>query len=144
MGKTTLAQELGQHWRYVTDEAAGIDDDGRLLPYPKPLSVEDAQDTRSSGRLRPSDLAPVQALSTPVAVVLLDRRDDQREPQVDRLPTVRAVAHLAEHTSYLARLERPLHRLAAAAPRTAVALRASYTEASQLRTVVAELLGGAA
>lgn len=68
-GKTTLVGEfLRSGWSYCSDEYAVLDAAGRVHPYPRPLSVRDA-DGRIS--LDPARLgAPVSAGPLPAAAIL--------------------------------------------------------------------------
>lgn len=153
MGKTTLAAALGRHWGYVTDETAAIDDTGRLCRYPKPLSViEPGHDSkvqrspRSLGLLDAPDELQVRA------VLLLDRRNREAgagaPPSntetglvVEAVPNVPAIAMLAEHTSYLGRLEQPLNRIANLLNATGGLRIVRYSTTDDLIPFIAELLG---
>ena len=53
---------------------------------------------------------------------------------------MQAVALLAEHTSYLNQLERPLHRLADLLHQAGGLLVAHYSEAAQVAPLIDELL----
>ena len=74
-GKTTASRALGAVYGYVSDETIAIDDDGRVWPYRKPLSViEDPAAPKT--QLPPSALGlqPLPDAELRVAaVVLLDR-----------------------------------------------------------------------
>ena len=113
MGKTTLAASLGRRWDYVTDETAGITPGGVLLPYPKPLSVLEG------GRAPKRQISPRQLglngrrdTSRPAAVFLLDRRPGLQRAFEEVVNVPPGIAMLAEHTSFIGRLDRPLSRLA--------------------------------
>ena len=146
MGKTTLAALLGRQWSYVTDETAAIDQDGFLAAYPKPLSVIPSHGpTESKDQVSPAELA-LRPLPTAhelrVAQVLLLDRAAGSEVTLDAIPTVPAVALLAEHTSYLAQMHHPLAGLAQLLHRTGGLQRVRYGEAADVVPVVEELLGG--
>jgi hypothetical protein len=146
MGKTTLATVLGRRWGYVTDETAAIDTGTHLLAYPKPLSIIENADAPKAQRSPHSlGLLPVPADLNVVAIVLLDRRKDDPtgsgEIDVETVPTVDAIAMLAEHTSYLAQIDQPLRRMAELLNRTGGLRRVRYSASEDLMAVVAELLG---
>jgi hypothetical protein len=141
MGKTTMARQLAAKWAYVTDECVALDEELRVMPYPKPLSVnESGYDAKR--QLAPSSLGlhPVQGMTRAQAVLLLDRDPHAVEVVVEEVPTVPAIAMLAEHTSYLSRLDRPLHRLAALLHSADGLIKVTYAEAEQVSPLVDELL----
>ena len=85
-GKTTASRALGAVYGYVSDETIAIDDDGRVWPYRKPLSViEDPGAPKT--QLPPSALGlqPLPDAELRVAaVVLLDRDPSHPEtPSVE-------------------------------------------------------------
>ena len=142
-GKTTAATALGRHFGYLTDETAAIRPDGTLLPYPKPLSVlVDGQGPKRQHS--PTDLGLQAAPCAPwlAAIALLDRTGSGA-PSVEAVRTVEALPALAEQTSALQLLERPLHLVADHLHRTGGLRRITYREADDLVPVVAALIGGA-
>lgn len=141
MGKTTIAATLGRHFGYVTDETAAVAADGTLVAYPKPLSVVtgDGKEQVSPAAL---GLQPAPEGLRVRAVLLLDRQPSAPGVTVEPVDTVRAVAALAEHTSYLARLERPLQRVADLLRSTGGLRRVTYAEAADLEPLLGKLLGG--
>jgi hypothetical protein len=144
-GKTTLARTLGTTWGYVSDETVAIDEDGGVLPYPKPLSWLGEPDAVVKDQLAPEDcgLLPVRSDLRIAAIVLLDRRaDGPRTPQVDLVATVPALAALAPETSYFTQQPTPLQRLARVLTGTGGLRRVTYAEAADLHGTVAGLLGG--
>ncbi|WP_125037457.1 ATP-binding protein [Nocardioides sp. LS1] len=139
MGKSTIAWTLGRDFGYVTDETAAVTADGRLVAYPKPLSIRAGGPAKEQHS--PDDLNlvnPGDDLSV-AAVLLLDRQPEQPFA-VERLPTVEGVALLAEHTSFLGELDAPLQRLAALCEDAGGLRRASYRDAAELKPLVARLL----
>ena len=142
MGKTTLAATLGCRWAYLSDETAGVTGAGALVGYPKPLSVHSGahpgKDQVSPGAL---GLLPMVGPARVGAVVLLSRDREAVETLVEEVPTVPAIALLAEHTSYLSTLERPLHRMADLLAEAGGLKRVTYREAKDLAPLVAELIG---
>lgn len=134
-GKTTLARTLGTSFGYLTDETAGIERDGRLLPYPKPLSVIPVPGEPIKDQLAPAACGLVPAPADPrlAAVVLLERgAEGPAVPEVETEPTVTALATLAGQTSYLTRVERPLHALAATIEQGGGLRRVRYRESASL------------
>lgn len=141
-GKTTAARTLGQRWSYLTDETAAIDAEGRLTPYPKPLSLL-VDGRRPKDQLSPSELGLLPAVEDPrlAAIALLDRDPDVVGVEVSEVPMVEGLALLAEQTSSLHLLPRPLHHVAGIVGRVGGLRRLRYAEAADLHDVVAELLG---
>ncbi len=141
-GKTTLAARLGKRYGYLTDETAGVLDDGRLLPYPKPLSVR--RDGLPKHETSPDDLGLVRptAEARLAAVVLLDR-DKSSKPALDvvELPMLDAIAEMAPETSSLAAMPRALHRLRDLLEPVEPVLRVTYGEAALLTRLVEDLVG---
>jgi energy-coupling factor transporter ATP-binding protein EcfA2 len=147
-GKTTLARTLCTDLVYLSDEAAGVTDDLRIVPYPKPLSIlvnpeDDLKDQVSPGRLglvRPGD----RTFRLRGLVQL--RRDPEHvgEAVLEPLATVDALPELVAQTSFTRDMERPLHRLADLAHQTGGVRRATYAEAEQLRPLVRSILDGEA
>jgi len=145
VGKTTVARTLGTSWSYLTDEAAGILPDKTLLPYPKPLSVLNAEETSVKEQIAPARLGllPSPEHCHLAAVVRLERSPGAPVvPQVEQVGTVRALADLGEQTSYLSKMERPLHVIADVLEHCGGLLRVTYREAEHLRPLMTELLGG--
>jgi hypothetical protein len=140
MGKTTVATTLGQQWNYVTDECVSVNEDGLVTPFPKPLSVvQDPGPTKA--QVSPCDLGlePARSASTPVGLLLLHRDRTRAAPAVEEVSTVKAVALLAEHSSYLASLAKPLSHLARLVHAAGGLRVVRYAEAADL----APLVGGA-
>ncbi len=138
-GKSTLASRLGRELGYAGDEAVGIDDDGRLLAFPKPLSLRSpaAPDKQQIG---PDSLELRSASGgLPVAgLFVLDRQADATtQASTEPLGLVDAVVALARQSSYLPQLDRPLQRLAALIHRHG-AHRLIYGESADALAVVRE------
>jgi hypothetical protein len=141
-GKTTIAATHGRRWGYVTDETVAVDRDGRAWSYPKPLSVVDGE---RKVQHSPDDLGLVQApVEVTVAkVLLLDRRPGVAAATVEPVQTADAIALLAEHTSYLTYLDRPLHWLGGLVQQSGGVDRVSYGECEQLEPLIEGILRGA-
>ena len=117
--------------------------DGTLLPYPKPLSV--LVDGKGPKRqVSPAGLGLQAAPATPwlAGIALLDRTGSGA-PSVEAVPTVQALPALAEQTSALQLLDRPLHLVAGHLQSTGGLRRVTYREADDLEPVVADLIQGA-
>jgi hypothetical protein len=145
-GKTTLARTLCSDLVYLSDEAAGISDELRLVPYPKPLSIIVASGDELKDQVSPGRLGLVRPAGQTFllrALVQLRRGPDHvGEATLDRLATVDALPELVAQTSFTRDMHRPLHRLADLAHRVGGVRRATYAEAAQLRPVVRALLDG--
>jgi hypothetical protein len=142
-GKTTLVRTLGPGRRYVTDETTAVAADGRVVPYPKPLSLRRSAHSELKTETAPGDLG-LRAPDEPVrlgAVCLLDRREDHRGAPTSWSPgTLDAVAALVPHTSHLVDLDQPLRRLAALLEAGGGLRVLTYRDASSLEPVLAGLL----
>jgi len=138
-GKSTAARALGRRLGYLSDEAVGIDPAGRVVPHAKPLSVI-VDGTYPKQQLSPDELGLAVAPADPSlrAVVLL-HRDGTREAGLTAVRRAAALPLLAEHTSYLARLRRPLHVVAGILEGVDVH-DAHYAETADLDPLVTRLL----
>lgn len=140
-GKTTAALTLGRSLGYLTDETAVIGLDGRLEPFAKPLSLL-VDGRRPKRQVSPDelDLLPAPPAARLAAVALL-RRDPQAEGvRVEQVPMVEALPLLAEQTSSLHLLERPLHTVADLVNARGGVRRLVYAEAADLLPVVTSWL----
>jgi len=134
-GKTTASRMLGAHLGYVSDETVGIDAEGRVLPYRKPLSI--IEDGRAPKAQRPPSSLGLQPLPDAelrlAAIVLLDRDPDGPDaPRIDTVDLGDALGELVAQSSYLIHMEAPLQRMAALAAQTGGLRRVTYREASTL------------
>lgn len=146
MGKTTATQMLGRTFRYVTDETVGISPDGRVHPYRKPLSII-ADDRLPKLQVAASELGLRPLPGTPLqlaAVVLLNRDVGHERVGLSPLSTSESIALLAEHSSYLTALDRPLHTIAELLDSVGGAHRADYRDVTELPALVKSLLHSAA
>jgi hypothetical protein len=143
-GKTTLSRLLGGRFGYLTDETVGIDKNGRILPYPKPLSVRRPDGGALKDEVSPDALGLLPSPASPRVgrIILLDRRPELRGTQLEEIPLMDALFDLVQQASYLSSLPRPLHALADLVDRTAPVIRASYSEASDSQNDLAALVGG--
>jgi hypothetical protein len=146
-GKTTLARTLCTDLAYLSDETAAItEDDLRIVPYPKPLSILATPGDALKEQLSPARLGLRDGDGTTYrlrALVQLCRQPEhQGEAVLEQLAVVDALPELVSQTSYTRQMERPLRRLAALAGRVGGVHRVTYAEAAQLRPIVRGLLDG--
>ncbi|HKX68280.1 MAG TPA: hypothetical protein VJN29_13765 [Intrasporangium sp.] len=143
-GKTTLSRALGHELAYLTDETVGITEDRRILPYPKPLTLRRPSGGRAKVEHAPDDLGLLEPRADPwVAGVMLIRRDPSMVGvSVEPLSVADALLLLAAEASSLARLERPLHRLADLGHATGGFRLVRYAEAADLAELVRDTVGG--
>lgn len=139
-GKTTLARTLGPRWGYLSDESAGVDPDGVMVAYPKPLSI--VTDDWRKDQLSPDELG----LGLPAdrcvlrAIVLIERDPDLVCPEVVEVDLMDALPRLAKESFQLARHERPLHVLAAAIEQARGVHHIRYAEAATIEPILRELV----
>jgi hypothetical protein len=143
-GKTTVVRSLGRGRGYVTDETVAIDDDLTVAPYCKPLSIRRPDNRQPKDEVSPTSLG----LSSPqvqpwLAGMVLLRRDlaTGGEAVVEPVDVLEALVLLAPESSSLARLERPLHRLANLVESVGGLRRVRYHDAADVEPVVREVLG---
>ena len=142
-GKTTAARTLGKRLAYLSDETAGIDQNGRVLPYRKPLSIIESGWVKT--QVAPSSLGLLHTdRECHVSAVLILKRslDHGESPIVAQLQTVDAIAAIAPEASYLASTPRPLQRIAEIISMAGGAYLATYGEAETLEPILIELLAG--
>lgn len=140
-GKTTAALTLGRELGYLSDETAVIGLDGSVEPFAKPLSLL-VDGRRPKRQVSPADvgLLPPPEKAHLVAVALLRRDPEVDGVRVEPVPTVEALPLLAEQTSSLHLLDRPLHTVAGLLDARGGARRLVYAEAADLLPVVREWL----
>lgn len=137
MGKSTATRTLCRDWGYVSDETVALTETGEIVAYPKPLSL--IEEGRWKRQASPSSLqlAVAPQRLRPAKFVLLNRTPDA-SGSVREVALTEAVARIAEQTSFLGDLERPLQRIAALV-REAGCVEVSYAEATQLGRALATL-----
>lgn len=142
-GKTTLASTLGRRLGYVTDETVGLDPEGRVQPYPKPLSVRGGRSAGPKVETSPDELLLLKAPPSPTVArfLLLERADDLTGPTFEELTVYHAIAAMTPESSALSALPRPLHLLAGLLDGLGPVLRVRYAEAASLVDPLRELLG---
>jgi hypothetical protein len=142
-GKTTATRLLTQELGYVSDETIGVHEDLGVAAYRKPLSLleSDTSPTKTQRSVSGLGLRIAPDGVRLVGVLLLARDPEGPGLQVEPVRTVHALAALAPQTSYLARLEKPLHRLADTLEATGGLRLVRYREAAHLRPLVEDLVG---
>ncbi|WP_353952007.1 hypothetical protein V6K52_00795 [Knoellia sp. S7-12] len=114
-GKSTASRVLGRHFGYLSDETVAIEEDGRVAPYPKPVSViTDPAAPWDKGEWSPDELG-LRKASEPAyltGLVVLERDPGRTVPELVELPLVDAMLAVIAQSSSLPLLDRPLHRLA--------------------------------
>ncbi|WP_404381893.1 hypothetical protein LL946_14645 [Knoellia locipacati] len=142
-GKTTLSRLLGQRLGYLTDETVGIDSSGVIHPYPKPLSVRRADEPTLKDELSPDELGllPAPASARLGRIVLLERSADTDTATLEELDFMDALFGLAEQSSALPALPRPLHRLAEVIDEVGPLSTLRYGEAGQAAEDLVRLVG---
>lgn len=141
-GKTTATRRLARTWAYVSDETIGVDPDGRVHAYRKPLSVITAghpvklQHSPASLGLRPLPDATLRLRR----IVLLDRSDHHREARLVPVDPAEALIALAPHSSALAAMPHPLTTATRLLAATRGLWRAEYAEADDLDALIEDIL----
>ncbi|BCW59993.1 hypothetical protein [Arthrobacter sp. StoSoilB20] len=142
-GKTTLARELGAVYGYVTDETVGIDLDGTVHPYRKPLSVIQPGEIYKA-QVAPSDLElkglPARPLQLAGLVLLSRVQEIIAKADVTDVGLCEALAALVPEASYLADLDKPLQTIAKHVDRCGAIQRLTYTDAVQVLPVISKLM----
>lgn len=144
-GKTTLAHSLGTVFGYVSDETVGIDDEGRVWPYRKPLSIiEDPARPKVQRAASSLDLLPLPDVELRVAaIVLLDRHERScDEPVVELVDLGDALVELVEQSSYLASMPAPLRSIARIVARAGGVQRVTYRDAETIQALIPRLVSG--
>lgn len=146
-GKTTAARHLSRRYAYVSDETVGVEADGSVVPYRKPLSVIE-QRAQPKAQVALSSLDGGRTLPAALRVakiVVIDRSPDGPEtPVLEDLDLVAALELLGPQTSYLCDSAAPLHRIAALLTATGGAVRLRYREVADVDGLVAGLFDAAA
>ncbi|WP_156366375.1 ATP-binding protein [Microbacterium sp. No. 7] len=143
-GKTTLTRALAHTYGYVSDETIAVDHALTVHPYRKPLSI--IRDGLPKDQTAPSALGLQPLPASPLrlaALVILNRVEHIDAPAIGRVPLVEALPELVAQMSYLPELDRPLHRLAELSEALGGLLQLTYSEATTLAPLVAEVFDGA-
>lgn len=144
-GKSTAALALGRHFGYLSDETVAIEADGRVSPYPKPVSVV----TDPSARYVKHELSPdelgLREAGEPAylrGLVVLERDPAHEVPELVELPLIDGLLAVVAQSSSIHLVERPLHRLAELASGSGGPYVLRYREIGDCVEIVRELLDG--
>ncbi|MFN8108072.1 MAG: hypothetical protein U0R21_09855 [Nocardioidaceae bacterium] len=139
-GKTTAAVALGRDFGYLSDETAGVLPDGTVVPYPKPLSIIETPG-QPKVQADPGEFFGAQPTGPFAlkALIYLSRRD-QGPMEVEEVPLLESLALLAPQTSFLSKLDQPLHRLADLVESCGGVHLAHYADTADLGPLVRRLL----
>jgi energy-coupling factor transporter ATP-binding protein EcfA2 len=145
-GKTTVARHLGLQYGYVSDETIGIDADGRVFAYRKPLSIiEDPRAPKVERAPSSVGLGTIPRDLRVRAIILLDRHPDHEgAPLVTRIDLADALDDLVTQSSHLVERTDSLRFIAAVAAATGGIRTVRYREASDLPGIVPDVLAGSA
>lgn len=140
-GKTTATRFLARRWGYVSDETIGIDADGAVHAYRKPLSViTDGVGFKVQRAPEDLGLQPLPGASLHLSrLVLLDRQPGPSAAALVSVPDVEALAELTRHSSALTTTVRPVQTIVQLLAKTGGAVRAQYSEARDLVPLLDDL-----
>lgn len=142
-GKSTAVRALSDRFAYVTDETVVFGADLRPRAFAKPISLFPAGRSWGKEQHAPAALGLQRPPSdlTCVGVLFLERTPDpDQAPVTVDLTSHEAVARLAENSSYLSALPRPMHRLAELVRAFGVAHLVGYHEATDLAPLIDQLV----
>ncbi len=144
-GKTTLARKLGVRWGYLTDETAGVREDGTVLPYEKPLSIRRSSESWEKDEVSPDELGlgRPSAIPTVSRIALIRRQPGHGSTSVAEMDVVDALIALAPETSSLSDLPNPLSALATVLDSVSPVLQITYAESDSVQPLFDDLLRGA-
>jgi hypothetical protein len=146
-GKTTASRTLGRRLGYVSDETVAVEHDLEVRAYPKPLSVvTDPRRPTTKHERSPDDLGLACAPDRLhlAATVVIERDPDLDAPVLEPVGLVDAAALVLPQTSAVARLDRPLDRLARVLTAGHGPWRLRYAEIADCADLVGELAAGLA
>lgn len=141
-GKTTAVSALARSYGYVSDETIGIERDGLVHPYRKPLSIITFGE-RFKLQHPPRRLGLLPLPHAPLHVrriILLDRNADEAHARLTDVPLADALSALAGQSSALASMEAPLRTMSALITQTGGVLRATYAEAHSLEPLLEQAI----
>lgn len=132
-GKTTAATALGQRFPYLTDETLALTVEGRVVPYPKPLSTLRPNQAFKS-QLSPAGLGlqPPQTDAPLRALYVFGREPGIDRPQVRPVELTEVLDVVVPQISYLDARTEPLQTLVAILDRCGGLREVKYSEADTL------------
>lgn len=143
-GKTTLTRRLGQRFGYLSDETVAITQNGRVLPYPKPLSIrEPGQDVKRETPPGDLGLVPAPEECWLQSILYLDRDSRHEGVTFTELDLLTALGVITAETSSLGSLPAGLRAIADLVAATRPIRLCEYSESADLTEVLAGELGGA-
>ncbi|WP_440103388.1 PqqD family peptide modification chaperone [Glutamicibacter mishrai] len=109
-GKTTTIREMAREYSYVSDETIAIDAEGRVLPYPKPLSVI-VSEHKHKQQIPSAQLGMKQLESNQLrigSIVILERGKSGSKGDVEPVSLAEALNLISSQSSYLTFVTHPL------------------------------------
>jgi len=109
-GKTTTIREMAKEYSYVSDETIAIDAEGRVLPYPKPLSVI-VPGHKHKLQIPSAQLGMKQLASDRLqvgSIVILERAQSGTKGRVEPISLAEALKQISAQSSYLTFVTHPL------------------------------------
>lgn len=141
-GKTTAASVLARAYGYVSDETVAIRPDRTVMPYPKPLSVEQGPGLPKK-QVGPDELGlrPAPANASLQSIVLLNRISggDRRLPVMEKVSLMEGIVALIPDSSSQGEIERPLQSLCRLIDSVGGVWQVTYSEAADLPAALAPL-----
>lgn len=142
-GKTTAAIALTtSEFGYVTDEAVGITPLGKVIAYPKPLSLVSEMHPSIKTQHGPDALGlrrcPADLRLR--AVVLLERDNDVTTPWVESVPLIDGLLELAQLSVDVTSFSRPFIQLSTLLDACGGAKRLHYSEVSAAAGILRQLV----
>lgn len=144
-GKSTAALTLCRTFGYLSDETVAVEADGRVAPYPKPVSVlTDPEVPWEKAESSPDELGLRKASATAylVGLVVLERDPTRTVPELAPMPLVDALLAVIAQSSSQPMLDRPLHRLAELASGSGGPYVLRYSEIGDCADLLRDLLDG--
>ena len=141
-GKTTATRALAAHLGYISDETVGVDRSGRVVPFPKPLSVIVDPAPEPKRQVGPDELGLKIAHDAPrlAAIVFLHRDPSAEKAVATPIGFAESVLLLALQTSWLSHADRPLQWLCSVLEACGGSVQATYGEAEELLALLPPLL----
>lgn len=148
MGKTTATRTLGQRFAYVTDETLACTPQGRVVAFPKPLSIGNRRAGDQKYGISPAD-AGLKALPRKDGhqvelqlggIVVLERDEHYRaRPTLEAIDPLEGVAQVLAQTSSALLLDDPLQTYAKLCARSGGPWVLRYAEITECLELITEL-----
>lgn len=140
-GKTTLSQQLGQFYGYVSDETIAVGEDLTIQPYRKPLSI--VRPGQPKEQIAPSTLGLKDLPAAPLVLnklILLQREPDRVDYKIEPVPLVEALQGLLQQMSFTQAFPHPVRGLAHLGEKLGGYLRLRYGNDTDLAPAFEEIL----